>query len=97
MANYIEVGSAPFDEECVYVTDKKPYIREMLHECIRYKSYLEKLFSEQMPDGCEFGIKMFPHDFGSYYEVVIYFDDEIEEQCDFAYMVEDNLPEKWEE
>ncbi|GAF94626.1 unnamed protein product, partial [marine sediment metagenome] len=42
------------------------------------------------------GIKSFPHDFGTYSEVVVYFDDEIEGSQDVALEVEGNTPEAWD-
>jgi hypothetical protein len=56
---------------------------------------LERTFGKP-PRGACFGVKSFPHDFGSYYEVVIHFDDDYDEAADFAYEVERNLPETWE-
>jgi hypothetical protein len=56
---------------------------------------LTKTFGEP-PAGSNFAIKSNPHDFGSYYEVVVYYNDDNEEAAEFAYMVERNLPETWE-
>jgi hypothetical protein len=95
MRSYLELGSAPCYEECVQVSNKNDYIFAMKEECKRYKTQLEKRFQD-IPDGCQFGIKSFYHDFGTYYEVVIYFDNDIDNQVNFAFDVENNLPEKWD-
>ena len=91
---YIELGSSPVCETCVQVS-KDDYIQDMKKECFRYKDYLEELFP--IPDGVYawFSVKSFNHDFGTYYEVIINYDED-EESSDFAYHVEDNLPEYWE-
>ncbi len=49
------------------------------------------------PDGVRFGRKSFEHDFGSYVEVVVYYDESSDEQTRFAYDVERRLPGRWPE
>jgi hypothetical protein len=94
MHNYIELGSAPVEENCVCVSDKKDYIIPMREECNRYKELLQRKFPDR-PNGVIFAVKKFYHDFGSYLEVVVKYDDENEEQVNYAYMVESNLPGTW--
>jgi hypothetical protein len=91
MRDFIELGSAPSCEECVQLDKNKPYLDEMREECFKYKQLLIKMF----PEGW-FNIKTFHHDFGDYLEVVIWYDNEDEKQVEYAYMVEANLPEYWE-
>ena len=97
MCDYIGLGSAPYMEDCVQVSDKHSYYDEMIQECRRYKKQLEEMFP--IPEGvnAKFTIKTFPHDFGTYAEVCIIFDDEDERACDFAFSVEANLPPHWAE
>lgn len=95
MRDYLTLGSAPTDEECVQVTDKDFYIKEMKEECLRYARLLNTKFPNR-PEGCTFSIRNFPHDFGNYYEVVVNFDNENEEQMNYAFEVENNLPERWD-
>jgi len=95
MRNYLELGTAPTDEKCVQVTNKQEYLQPMREECKRYINLLKKLFPNK-PEGCEYKIKSFPHDFGNYLEVVIYYNPEIEEEIEYAFNVENNLPNKWE-
>jgi len=95
MEEYLELGSAPADENCVQVETGKDYVPAMLAECKRYKELLRKLFPDK-PDDCRFAIKSFPHDFGTYYEVVIFYNPKIEKSANFAFSVESNLPAKWE-
>jgi hypothetical protein len=93
MKEYLELGSAPADEDCIQVGDND-YVPAMLKDCKRYKEQLTKQFLN-IPDSCSFSIKQFPHDFGSYYEVVIYYDPNIPASIDFAFNVENNLPNNW--
>jgi hypothetical protein len=97
MRDYLNLESAPYNEECIQVTDKKPYIQEMIEECRKYKTLLTELFPipSDIKENTYFTIKTFPHDFGSYKEVCIIFDDENEKSCNFAYYVENNLPSNW--
>jgi len=48
------------------------------------------------PIGACLTIKTFNHDFGSYKEIVVYFDDTIEESWKYAFNIEANAPEKWD-
>lgn len=95
MKDYFELGSSPYREDCVQVKSGKDYRPEMTEELKRYKEQLEKIFP--IPDSltCHFGIKWFPHDFGSYGEIVIYYHNDIEEEVEFALFVEENLPNTW--
>lgn len=95
MRDYIELGPSPAGESCVQVGDPD-YASKAREECSRYKELLERKFPNP-PWGSRFGIKSFPHDFGSYYEVVVHFDDDNDASVDFAYRVEANLPETWED
>lgn len=36
-----------------------------------------------------------PHDFGSYSEAVVYYDNKDDKSVGFAFFVEENLPENW--
>ncbi|MDO8637597.1 MAG: hypothetical protein Q7R34_15420 [Dehalococcoidia bacterium] len=49
------------------------------------------------PEGASLGIKSNPHDFGTYYEVLCYYDDENEEAAAYAYRCESESPTHWEE
>jgi len=92
MRDYLTLGPTPVDEPCQQVGtshfDKQAETRELrafLHQ-------LERLY----PKG-EFSIKAFPHDFGTYREVVVWFDEEIPETLELAIQVEGNTPLNWDE
>ena len=48
------------------------------------------------PEGTRLTIKANPHDFGTYYEVVCYFDDEDEEAARYAFRCEAEAPDEWD-
>jgi hypothetical protein len=93
MRDYLELGPTPCGEDCQQV-GMPSYDPQMARkELVAYKNQLQRLF----PAGV-FGIKTFPHDFGSYSEVVAYFGDEMTEaQNKAAWDAEGDLPENWDQ
>lgn len=90
--DFYEIGGTPADESCAGVD----HVIEMRAECKRFKALLEKVFEPLMKEtGIYFGIKGNPHDFGTYYEVCVYFDDEDANQLDAMLFVEDKAPDTW--
>ena len=96
MKDYLTLGSTPILEEC-QVSQTENYILKMREESRRYMDMLQRRFP--IPEGLNvfFSIKKFSQYFGSYFEAVIYFDDEVEEELRFALFVEKFLPDRWEE
>jgi hypothetical protein len=74
--DFLTLGSTPWNEDCAGV-GQPDYEARSIAECKRYKTLLEELFP--VPDGVYgcFGIKSFQHDFGTYREVVAYFDADV--------------------
>ncbi len=68
----------------------------MKKECRIYQRQLERTFPD-LPPGIAFAIKSFVHDFGIYVEVCIYFDDDDEQQIDYACRVECSPPKQWDD
>lgn len=95
MRDYITLGGTPYDEDCAQVGSENYRQRAML-ECRLYKAMLCDLFPN-IPDSCEFKVKAFPHDFGTYHEVCIMYDSDDEKACEFAFSVENNLPANWDD
>lgn len=95
MKDYIVIGGAPPDEDCVQVSSREPYYEAMKAECRRFKELMEKAFPPV--EGSRFGIKTFPHDFGSYSEVVCWYDEDYPDSVEFAYSMECASPGTWEE
>ena len=95
MKTHLILGAAPYDEPCAQLGADN-YDKQNQLETARYIELLKKKFPG-MPAGCFFQRKGFSHDFGFYHEVVICFDEEKEEQADFAGKVEDNLPATWDD
>lgn len=95
MRDYLVLGPTPCEESCAQV-GTSDYAEKSRIEIRVYIAQLLRQFGE--PAGLNFfKEKRFPHEFGSYHEVVITYDDEDEASVDFAYNVENNLPAKWDE
>lgn len=100
MRQIIELGSAPYAEDCVQVRSDRPYMIEMRRECELYRDQLRRLLDEHDPLLSGFiamPIKRYEHDFGPYLEVCISYDDADPRVCDLAFWLENNLPEFWDE
>lgn len=91
MIDFINIGPSPIDEECVQMGDAD-FGRRAKKECKAFANQLTRIW----PDG-DFRVKAFPHDFGTYYEVVAYFDTEDEHLTNIAFEAEANTPFEWDE
>lgn len=95
MLDKMELGPVPCDEECQQLGIDYDPIRAKA-ECRAYVNMLQRVFGDP-PEGARFGVVGCQHDFGTYYEACVKYDDEIKEAIDFAYDVEKNLPQYWDE
>ena len=94
MRDYISIGSAPSGEECVQVNSRGDYHEAMRAECRRFLDLIRKKLGPE-PPRAHLAIKSNPHDFGTYYDVVCYFDDEDEQARAYALRCEAEAPETW--
>jgi len=97
MANdFISIGStAPDEEDCVQVGENN-YQERAVIEGLRFIDLIRKKIGPE-PKGARLRLKWFPHDFGSYCEVVCTFDTENEETIDYAFRCENNAPATWDD
>lgn len=91
--DYISIGCTPAAEECVQVSKTEYYLDKMLVECDRYKTLLQTIFADCTK--VTIAVKTFPHDFGTYAEVVVKFDDNDPEAIAQAIHIENNSPMYW--
>ena len=94
MKDYMTLGPVPCDEPCAQV-GQDDYPEQSRKECRAYVAQLHRHFGEP-PEGAYFAVKSFPHDFGSYREVCVVFDDENEKAREFAYKCEAETPAEWD-
>ena len=96
MRDFINIGSAPAEEQCVQVNKEGNYHKAMRAECVRFIEQLRRVFGPE-PEGAQLGVKSFPHDFGLYLEVVCYFENNDEEARKWAFRLEDEMPARWDQ
>lgn len=95
---YIYLGSTPADEPCAQVGQKN-YEDLARGECTRYIGLLASMFIEKhgRQPNCKLQIKSNPHDFGTYFEVVIpYSIDSSEDLIKDAFWFDINAPATWD-
>ena len=95
MPSYLSLAPTPVEEDCAQVGTADYAIRARA-ECQRFITLLRKKFGPE-PDGARLAVKSFPHDFGDYFEVVCYFDENLPESVEYAYRCEENLPATWDD
>ena len=93
MREYIEIGPTPPDEDCQQIGENYDAVKAQA-EMKRYIALLREKLGQE-PDGARLTIKTFPHDFGSYSEVVCYYDTEKEDSVAYAFACESNGPMNW--
>lgn len=86
------IGPVPYNEDCEQLGDdyRKPVA---LLECKVFISQLKRLNGDP-PEGTSYVITSNLHDFGTYHDVAITFDDK--KGREYAYRVEDEVPEDWD-
>ena len=95
MKDFMELCSVPADEPCAQV-GSDDYQQMSRIECIVFKSQLLRQWMDKLIPGVGFTTKTYPHDFGSYREVCVVYDDDSEEQTELAVMIQNEIPEKWD-
>jgi hypothetical protein len=97
MLDYINLGSTPSDEDCAQV-GSPDYQNRANKELDAYKAQLERMFPGwETHKSLKFKKMWFPHDFGSYGEIVITFDVDNELEAATAIEIEWNTPTSWDE
>lgn len=91
----LEIGCTPHEEDCAQV-GSPDYRARARAECNAYRNQLIRLFGKP-PEGAELIIKSNPHDFGTYYEVAVRFEEDNEKATDYAFDMENNSPAHWDE
>ena len=92
MMAYLELGPVPAEEEVAQV-GADDYGVQSFKECKAYKSQLHRVFGGVV----RFSIKKFDHDFGSYKEVVVLYDESDEAEVHRAFDIKNNCPSRWDD
>jgi hypothetical protein len=94
MQNYDNIGSSPTEENCAQV-GSMGYEQQARRECNAFKNQLLRAFGTP-PGNASLSIKSFPHDFGSYLEVICNYDDESETESEYNLKCIDETPSHWD-
>ena len=94
MRDYLCIGSSPTCEDCAQV-GSADYLAKSRIELEAFKNQLIRVFGKP-PRGAELRIKSFLHDFGTYFEVVCYYDTDKPKTVEYAFRLENNTPERWD-
>jgi hypothetical protein len=95
MRDFVEYGTTPSGEDCAQVGSEN-FTANARKECIMFIKQIRRTFGVE-PEGATLSIKSSNHDLGTYYDVVCYFDDNNEVASDYAYRIDNELPEYWDE
>ena len=97
MLDYLNLGCTPSDEDCVQV-GSPDYEIQANKELDAYMAQLVRMFPGlETHKHMKFAKVWFPHDFGSYGEIVIIFDADNELEAATAIEIEWNTPTNWDE
>lgn len=94
MMDYVSVGPAPYEENCAQV-GQPDYPERSRIECRVFANQLRRVLGEP-PAGARIGVKTFEHDFGTYREVVVYYDEDDDEAASYAFRAENEYPARWD-
>jgi hypothetical protein len=101
MMDEISLGATPAEEKCAQVGSQE-YSERARTECAVYRRQLIRQYKaehecEDLPEGCSLRIASHSHDFGSYQEVAVRYNDSFPEAVDAAFWFDANLPGHWDE
>lgn len=95
MRDYMEYSTVPVEEDCAQVGTLN-YAYDVRHEYSALVNQLEREFGKP-PEGVEYSLRSCPHEFGTYYQLKVSYDDETEEHTAFVYdKLEEHFPGAWD-
>lgn len=95
MRDYLDLGPTPTGENCEQLgPNYNP--EKAKQECRVFINQLRRVFGNEQ-GSATLKIKPNPHDFGTYLSVVCFFNDDDETGAEYAYDLENNTPELWDE
>src|SRR5687767_9430189 len=91
---HLSIGPTPAEESCEQLGPN--YQEEKAKtECNRFIEGLRKYFGNE-PVGAKLHIHRNSHDFGTYLEVCVQFNENNKEAINYAYLIEGNTPKDWD-
>ena len=96
MIDYLEIGPVPCEEDCQQVGTESYSPVAAREECHRFIRAIRTTVGHE-PQGAWLTVRSNPHDFGTYYEVAVKYDDNYPEAFEYALRVESDAPTRWPE
>ena len=93
--DYMNIGSTPPEEDCAQV-GAEDYRERTRAETNRYIEVLRQKLGRE-PIGARLAVKGFQHDFGTYYEVVCYYNEDFPDSLNYALACEGYGPKTWDD
>lgn len=100
MLETLEIGATPYGEDCAQVGAKDyDYYFRARKECLAFIHQLRRHAANGgvSLEGVTLKMRGSAHDFGTYYEVVAYFEDDDAAAQEAAHWLEADVPEFWDE
>ena len=95
MRDHMSIGSTPPVEDCAQVGSRDyDYRKRAIAEVKRYRDLIVKTCGSP-PPGTRLVSLWSPHDFGSYVELVVEYEDSDPKGLEYALHVESNGPSNW--
>jgi hypothetical protein len=96
MRERFELGTTvPHDEPCAQL-GRPNYHQDSISECLAFIDMLTRTLGDP-PAGAYLKRISCSHDFGTYHDVVVVYNPEIEEAEEYALKVESSIPDRWDE
>lgn len=95
MMEDLYLGENPADEDGAQV-GQPDYMEKARKETRVFIGQLRRQFGNE-PDGARLYVKSNPHDFGTYLSVNVSYNEKSEEATDYAFKLEGEFPEKWDD
>jgi hypothetical protein len=95
ITDYIPLGSAPADEDHAELSSPS-YAVDAHKECRAYIQAIRRKLGPE-PQGARLDVMAFPHESGTYYEVICRFDNAQQPAVAYALRCESRPPETWGE
>lgn len=89
-----EFDLTPYEEDCVMVGSEG--YKEKAH--LEYRAIVEQIKRQFgiPPVSVIFKFKHSPHDFGTYYELQVIYNEDSEEACQYISNIEQDFPQTWD-
>jgi hypothetical protein len=95
MKEYLDLGQCPYEETPAQVGEPN-YRTNAIRQCQAYIQAIRNYLGNE-PDGAQLLYRNFPHDFGSYFEVVCYYDPANADAVNYARRCEKEAPATWQD